>query len=280
MKQPVHVRPVAHGFNGYMHRVIYPLGTASVATVLIVYPDGNAPRTLPPRHGSLSGPPSRPPAGEPSAGGAGMPFRADVPASASLAAAVVGHSTTGNESEPSAAMTSPVAASTLRRRSSRPVSLGKGPPSLTVPAPASPPPSTLRGEANQPPDRGNVMNLVDAVEGVRAPPPRVAQNQINSPEGRVIYVSPRPTMAGAVASEILEAMPVSVASGVISPSHGAPATAAGGDGSQLRRASQQRENIKSGGAQASPAPLPRGLTGELMRNVAALDVTRMSCDQV
>lgn len=274
------MRLATHGFNGCMHRVLFPLDAPSAATVPIVDPDGNAPRTPPPRHGSLSGPPSRPPAGEPSTGGAGTPFRAEGPPSASPAAAVVAHSTTGNEPGPSAAMTSPVAASALRRRSSRPASLGKGPPSLTVPAPASPPPSALRAEENQPPDRGNVMTSVDAVDGVRAPPPRVAQNQINPPEGRVIHVSPRPAMAGAVASGILEAMPVSVASGVISPSHGAPATAGGGDGSQPRRASQQRENIKPGDAQASPAPLPRGLTGELMRNVAALDVTRMSCDQV
>lgn len=32
--------------------------------------------------------------------------------------------------------------------------------------------------------------------------------------------------------------------------------------------------------QGSPVPLPKGMTGELMRQVAALDVTRMSCAQV
>lgn len=32
--------------------------------------------------------------------------------------------------------------------------------------------------------------------------------------------------------------------------------------------------------QGSPVPLPKGMTGELMRQVAALDVTRMSCEQV
>eukprot|EP00752_Nemacystus_decipiens_P010771 g9583.t2 len=32
--------------------------------------------------------------------------------------------------------------------------------------------------------------------------------------------------------------------------------------------------------QGSPVPLPKGMTGELMRQVAALDVTRMSCDQI
>ncbi|CAM9150774.1 unnamed protein product [Ectocarpus sp. 4 AP-2014] len=32
--------------------------------------------------------------------------------------------------------------------------------------------------------------------------------------------------------------------------------------------------------QGSPVPLPKGMTGELMRQVAALDVTRMSCEQI
>lgn len=32
--------------------------------------------------------------------------------------------------------------------------------------------------------------------------------------------------------------------------------------------------------QGSPVPLPKGMTGDLMRQVAALDVTRMSCEQV
>jgi len=32
--------------------------------------------------------------------------------------------------------------------------------------------------------------------------------------------------------------------------------------------------------QGSPVPLPKGMTGELMRQVAALDITRMSCQQV
>lgn len=120
-----------------------------------------------------------------------------------------------------------------------------------------------------------------AVEGVRAPPPRVAQDQFVSPDGRVIRISPRPTVVGAATSGgILEVMPVSVAAGMAAPPKGTLATAGGGDGSQLRRASQQREKIKPGNTQASPAPLPSGLTGELMRNVAALDVTRMSSDQV
>lgn len=263
--------------------MVLPVGyTAPTVPAPIVHADGNGPRTPPPRHGSLSGAPSPLPAEESVRGMSGIPSRENVPPSASLTGAAVPDSSMGNESEPLTVMTPPVTPGTLPRRSSRHVLLGMGRPSPTVPAPASPPLNTLRGEEKQPPDREDGMPVVAAsAEGVRAPPPRVAQNQFRSPDGRVIRVSPRPSVVGAATSGgILEVMPVSVASGMAPPPKGTCATAGGGDDSQLRRASQQRENIKTGNAQASPAPLPSGLTGELMRNVAALDVTRMSCDQV
>ena len=245
-----------------------------------MHPDGIGPGAPSPRHGSLAGPLSCPTPGEPVTGGAGTPPREEVPPSASPVAAAAPDGTTGNESQRSTAMTPPAAASTLRRRSSRPVSLGKGPPKPGVPALASPPPSALKGEDEQPPDRGDVMAVVAAVEGVTTSPPRVSQHETRSLDGRVLEISPPPKMVDALTSGILKVMPVPIASGVVSPPPGAPDTTGGGEGSQLRMASQQRENIKPGDAQGSPAPLPRGLTGELMRNVAALDVTRMSCDQV
>lgn len=71
-----------------------------------------------------------------------------------------------------------------------------------------------------------------------------------------------------------------------------PATSGGGG--HIRHKEQRTKSFhalagaKDGGGrgaatashQAGPTSLPQGMTGELMRRVAALDITRMSCEQV
>lgn len=173
---------------------------------------------------------------------------------------------------------SPLAAVSPRRRSSRPVPVVKSPPSSpVVPAPAGPPPQESKSEGvTNTSDRKGVITAMAAGEGVKAPPPRVATNQIHAPDGRIIQVSP-PVQNAGVTGGILKVVPVSVASG--GGGSLPPGALTGGD-SPIRRASQFRENKGDDPLAPSAAPVPRGLTGELMRNVAALDVTRMSCDQV
>lgn len=199
--------------------------------------------------------------------------------SAARPATAAHHSPAMAQTPASTMIASPLAAISPRRKSSRSVPVVKSPPSTpVVPASAGPPPQKSKSEGvTNTSDRKGVITAMAAGEGVKAPPPRVATNQIHAPDGRIIQVSPSVQNAG-VTGGILKVVPVSVASGGGgSFPLGAPT---GGGDSPIRRASQFRENKGDDPLAPSAAPVPRGLTGELMRNVAALDVTRMSCDQV
>lgn len=131
-------------------------------------------------------------------------------------------------------------------------------------------------------------------EGLNAVSPRPLRSQRPSLEGR------SPThVAGNVAAGVSQAgggrgihPPPHIATSATggdktngSPPRGPAAAAGGGSGPSaplLERVgggefARDRENKVR---QGSPVPLPKGMTGELMRQVAALDVTRMSCEQV
>lgn len=62
--------------------------------------------------------------------------------------------------------------------------------------------------------------------------------------------------------------------------NGVSATGEQRGGASPNRAGREGDVSGHGGAKPASPGLPKGMTGELMRQVAVLDVTRMSCQQV
>lgn len=118
-------------------------------------------------------------------------------------------------------------------------------------------------------------------EGLKAVSPRPLHNQRPSLEGRSsVGHFPSPRRPGGTTGTNNE---VFVSGGTLGEKGAAAATVARSETNisvSLQGRGEFERDRENKVRQGSPVPLPKGMTGELMRQVAALDVTRMSGDQV
>lgn len=166
---------------------------------------------------------------------------------------------------------------------------GNTPPSRTQP----PPPRNSSGAETERvrPSHGVLDRLTNApADELKAVSPRPLHNQRPSLEGRRWVgqspPSPRPRItAGKAHADHLstEANDEEFPNGGKSGGNGASIPIASSK-TNIRVSLQGRGGFErdreNTAREGPPVPLPKGMTGELMRQVAALDVTRMSCDQV